>query len=92
MDNLTQDQVNEAMNKTYGNREAFYAAVKKYGFGVAVFAALMSNANAASDGSINVSSVVGVITDGVTTVSSIGLAVLSLFVVIKVFKWARSAM
>lgn len=89
MDKLTQDQENEAMNKTYGNREAFYAAVKKYGFGVAVFAALMSNANAAA---IDVTSVVGTITDGVTTVSSIGLAVLSLVVVIKVFKWARSAM
>lgn len=82
MDNLTQDQVNEAMNKTYGNRAAFAAAV-------AVSAALMSNANAAA---IDVTSVVGTITDGVTTVSAIGLAVLSLVVVIKVFKWARSAM
>ena len=27
MDKLTQDQVNEAMNKTYGNRAAFAAAV-----------------------------------------------------------------
>ena len=34
MDKLTQDQVNEAMNKTYGNPAAFAAAVKKYGFGV----------------------------------------------------------
>ena len=89
MDNLTQDQVNDAMNKTYGSRKAFYDAVKKYGFGVAVSAALMSNANAAP---IDVTSVVGTITDGVTTVSAIGLAVLSLVVVIKVFKWARSAM
>ena len=89
MDNLTQDQVNEAMNKTYGNRKNFMAAVKKYGFGVAVSAALASNANAAA---IDVTSVVGTITDGVTTVSAIGLAVLSLVVVIKVFKWARSAM
>ena len=77
------------MNKTYGSRAQFAAAVKKYGFGVAVSAALMSNANAAT---IDVTSVVGTITDGVTTVSSIGLAVLSLVVVIKVFKWARSAM
>jgi hypothetical protein len=89
MDNLTQDQVNDAMTKTYGSKANFYAAVKKYGFGVAVSAALVSNANAAS---IDVSSVVTTITDGVTTVSSIGLAVLSLVVVIKVFKWARSAM
>lgn len=89
MDNLTQQQVNDAMTKTYGNRKNFMAAVKKYGFGVAVSAALVTNANAAP---IDVSSVVTTITDGVTTVSAIGLAVLSLVVVIKVFKWARSAM
>lgn len=88
MDHLTQEQVNEAMTKTYGNRKNFMAAVKKYGFGVAVSAALATNANAA----IDVSSIVTTITDGVTTVSAIGLAVLSLVVVIKVFKWARSAM
>ena len=89
MDQLTQKEVNDAMNKTYGNRKNFIAAVKKYGFGVAVSAALVTNANAAA---IDVTSVVGTITDGVTTVSAIGLAVLSLVVVIKVFKWARSAM
>ena len=88
MDHLTQEQVNEAMTKTYGNRKNFMAAVNKYGFVVAVSAALATNANAA----IDVSSVVTTITDGVTTVSAIGLAVLSLVVVIKVFKWARSAM
>lgn len=89
MDHLTQKEVNDAMNKTYGNRKNFIAAVKKYGLGVAVSAALVTNANAAA---IDVTSVVGTITDGVTTVSAIGLAVLSLVVVIKVFKWARSAM
>ena len=57
--------------------------------GSAVALAAMSNANAAG---IDVTTVVSTITDGVTTVSSIGLAVLSLVVVIKVFKWARSAM
>lgn len=91
MEQLTQNQVNEAMNKTYGSCKNFMAAVKKYGLGVAVSAALVGNANAAGTG-IDVTSVVGTITDGVTTVSSIGLAVLSLVVVIKVFKWARSAM
>ena len=89
MDHLTQKEVNDAMNKTYGNRKNFIAAVKKYGLGVAVSAALATNTNAAP---IDVTSVVGTITDGVTTVSAIGLAVLSLVVVIKVFKWARSAM
>jgi len=89
MEHLTQDQVNDAMNKTYGNRKGFILAVKKYGLGAAVAAALTSNANAAG---IDVTPVITTITDGVTTVSSIGLAVLSLVVVIKVFKWARSAM
>ena len=89
MEHLTQKEVNDAMNKTYGNRKNFIAAVKKYGLGVAVSAALVTNTNAAA---IDVTSVVGTITDGVTTVSAIGLAVLSLVVVIKVFKWARSAM
>ncbi len=89
MDQLTQKEVNDAMNKTYGNRKNFIAAVKKYGLGVAISAALVTNTNAAA---IDVTSVVGTITDGVTTVSAIGLAVLSLVVVIKVFKWARSAM
>jgi hypothetical protein len=41
MDNLTQDQVNKAMNKTYGNRKNFMAAVKKYGLGVAVTKLIM---------------------------------------------------
>lgn len=88
MEHLTQDQVNEAMTKTYGSRKNFMIAVKKYGFGVAVSAALVSNANAA----IDVTAIVTAISDGVATVSAIGLAVLSLVVVIKVFKWARSAM
>lgn len=89
MENLSQNQVNDAMNATYGSRKNLMAAVKKYGFGVAVSAALVSNANAAP---IDVSTVVTTITDGVTTVSAIGLAVLSLVVVVKVFKWARSAL
>lgn len=65
-------------------------ALRGGALGSAVALAAMSNANAATG--IDVTSVVGTITDGVTTVSSIGLAVLSLVVVIKVFKWARSAM
>ena len=54
--------------------------------------AISGTAVTANAAEINVSSVVTTITDGVTTVSAIGLAVLSLVVVIKVFKWARSAM
>ena len=91
MDNLTQDQENDAMTKAYGNRAGFKAAVKKYGLGAAIAGALVASTGANAAG-IDVTAVVGTITDGVTTVSSIGLAVLSLVVVIKVFKWARSAM
>ena len=54
--------------------------------------AISGTAVTANAAAIDVTSVVGAITDGVTTVSAIGLAVLSLVVVIKVFKWARSAM
>jgi hypothetical protein len=54
--------------------------------------AISGTAVTANAAAIDVSSVVTTITDGVTTVSAIGLAVLSLVVVIKVFKWARSAM
>lgn len=61
---------------------------RRYGLGVAV-AGTVGAANAEA---IDTTAVVGTITDGVTTVSAIGLAVLSLVVVIKVFKWARSAM
>ncbi|MCT8091103.1 major capsid protein, partial [Acinetobacter sp. F_3_1] len=61
---------------------------RRYGLGVAV-AGTVGASNAAP---IDTTAVVGTITDGVTTVSAIGLAVLSLVVVIKVFKWARSAM
>lgn len=51
-----------------------------------------SNANAAGEFTLDTSSVVTTITGGVAVVSSIGLAVLSLVVVVKLFKWARSAL
>lgn len=61
---------------------------RRYGLGIAV----SGTVGAANAEAIDTTAVVGTITDGVTTVSAIGLAVLSLVVVIKVFKWARSAM
>lgn len=51
-----------------------------------------STANAAGEFSLDATSVVSTITGGVAVVSSIGLAVLSLVVVVKLFKWARSAL
>lgn len=62
---------------------------QRFGMATAISGTAIT-ANAAEG--IDVTSVVATITDGVTTVSAIGLAVLSLVVVIKVFKWARSAM
>ena len=51
-----------------------------------------STANAAGEFTLDASSVVSTISGGVAVVSSIGLAVLSLVVVVKLFKWARSAL
>ena len=51
-----------------------------------------STANAAGEFTLDATSVVSTITGGVAVVSSIGLAVLSLVVVVKLFKWARSAL
>ena len=51
-----------------------------------------STANAAGEFTLDASSGVSTITGGVAVVSSIGLAVLSLVVVVKLFKWARSAL
>lgn len=51
-----------------------------------------STANAAGEFTLDTSSVVTTITGGVAVVSYIGLAVLSLVVVVKLFKWARSAL
>lgn len=50
-----------------------------------------STANAAVD-TIDVTDVVSTISGGVAVVSAIGLAVLSLVVVVKLFKWARGAL
>ncbi|WP_347473212.1 major capsid protein [Acinetobacter thermotolerans] len=59
---------------------------------LATLAALGVTAAHAEGTTIDVGDVVSTITNGVSIVSAIGVAVLSLVVVIKVFKWARSAM
>lgn len=68
--------------------------VSTYGLGAAVAAAMVlaPTANAAGEFTLDATSVVSTITGGVAVVSSIGLAVLSLVVVVKLFKWARSAL
>lgn len=42
--------------------------------------------------SIDVSEIVAVIMAGITTVTQLGIAVLSLVVVVKLFKWVKGAM
>lgn len=53
---------------------------------------LAGQARAQSAFTIDTTDVVAVITGGVTTISSIGIAVLSLVVVIKLFSWAKRAL
>ena len=66
--------------------------VSTYGLGAAVAAAMVlaPTANAAGF-TLDATDVVSTISGGVAVVSSIGLAVLSLVVVVKLFKWARAA-
>jgi hypothetical protein len=73
------------------NPSNFKNNAKRYGV-VAAAAGAAAGSTGANAAAIDTTAVVATITDGVTTVSAIGLAVLSLVVVIKVFKWARSAM
>lgn len=56
---------------------------------VAAGAALAAGSASAAAFTVDVTDVVGTITSGVTTVSAIGIAVLSLVVVIKLFKWVQ---
>lgn len=59
---------------------------------VAAFSALaVGSANAATT-AVDISEVVAVITSGIATVTQLGIAVLSLVVVVKLFKWVKGAM
>lgn len=78
------DKLNSPLSKIGQNKKRLAALA-------VITTAALSQANAAGT-TIEVTDVVTTITNGVITVSSIGVAVLSLVVVIKVFKWARSAM
>lgn len=67
--------------------------VQKFAAAIAAFFAFgfMQTASAQSATPIDVSPVISVITAGVTTVSAIGIAVLSLVVTIKLFKYVQRA-
>ena len=66
--------------------------VSTYGLGAAVAAMLLAPTANAAGYTLDVTDVVSTVSGGVAVVSSIGLAVLSLVVVVKLFKWARSAL
>lgn len=57
----------------------------------AVGSVVAGSAHAAGT-TIDVTDVVSTITNGVTTVTTLGVAVLSLVVVVKLFKWVKGAM
>ena len=81
MSNLKNVEVMENTQK----RQSF----KNRAFLLAVASALAAPAMAANDWSAEI---VTTITGTVATVSAIGLAVLTLFVTAKVFKWVKTAM
>lgn len=59
---------------------------------VAAAAGSVVATSAQAQTTIDVSEVVSTITSGITTITTLGIAVLSLVVVVKLFKWVRSAM
>ena len=74
-------------------RVALLNKVARRELAVAVAAAtgavMAPQAHAAGEFTLDVTAVVTTITGGVTALSAIGIAVLSLVVVIKLFKWAQ---
>ena len=59
---------------------------------VAALTALGVGTAQAQGTTIDVTEVVGTITSGITTITTLGIAVLSLVVVVKLFKWVKGAM
>lgn len=59
---------------------------------VAAAAGSVVATSAQAQTTIDVSDVVSTITSGITTITTLGIAVLSLVVVVKLFKWVKGAM
>lgn len=78
------------MNKFAKLRSARFLAPAAAAVGSAL-AAVPAMAQSAGT-TIDVSDVVATITSGVATVTQLGIAVLSLVVVVKLFKWVKGAM
>ena len=76
----------QARLQALANSKAVRAVAASTAMGVATGQAA---AQQATTFTIDTTGIVGVITGGVTTISAIGIAVLSLVVVIKLFKWAQ---
>lgn len=66
-------------------------ALRRPALVAALSALAVGSANAATT-AIDISEVVAVITSGIATVTQLGIAVLSLVVVVKLFKWVKGAM
>jgi uncharacterized membrane protein len=78
----------QAVKQHYGNQRSFLHAVKTYGLGAAVSAALVSQANAAVDVSATVTQLT---TDGTAAITAVGTGLLALAGVAVVFKWVKAA-
>lgn len=87
MDQLNQSNA-AAVKAHYGSASKFLAAVRKYGLGAAVSAALVTNVNAAVDVS---STVTQLTTDGTSAITAVGTGLLALAGVAVVFKWVKAA-
>lgn len=59
---------------------------------VAAAAGSVVATSAQAQTTIDVSEVAATITNGITTITTLGIAVLSLVVVVKLFKWVKGAM
>lgn len=78
----------QAVKQHYGNKRSFLRAVKTYGLGAAVSAALVSQSHAAVDVSATVTQLT---TDGTAAITAVGTGLLALAGVAVVFKWVKAA-
>jgi hypothetical protein len=83
-----QKSQSQAVKQHYGNKRSFLRAVKTYGLGAAVSAALVSQTNAAVDVSATVTQLT---TDGTAAITAVGTGLLALAGVAVVFKWVKAA-
>lgn len=86
MDKLNQVQVAEQVKSVAPNMSA-----RRQAIATALILGVCAMTGAHAEGGVDVSTIVTMITGFVATVSAVGLAVLSLFVTAKMFKWIKTA-